>query len=101
MSGLRLGCWLGIMLLGWRIDASAIRGRLEMTRRFVAGSLLAIALFLSPLFAPQAKAATVPNIFYKTCSYITGRCTPYVQTNRPNPNVGRANYTTWCWCWIW
>ena len=72
-----------------------------MKRRIVTGSLLAIALFLSPLFAPAAAAATVPNIFYRTCSNITRHCTPYVQTNRPDRSVGNAYYTTWCWCWIW
>jgi hypothetical protein len=47
-----------------------------------------------------AQSATVPNMYYRTCSYITGRCTPYHQTNRHDNSVGNAYYTTWCVCFI-
>ncbi len=73
--------------------------RLKRTK--VISVLIGATLAFTTLTAPAANAGTVPNMFYRTCSHVTGHCTPYVQTNKPDPSVGRAYYTTWCWCWIW
>ncbi len=52
--------------------------------------------------APRpAVTATVPNYFYRDCSYITRRCTGYYQTNGSyNPTVPSYYYTRWVWRWI-
>lgn len=45
---------------------------------------------------------TVPNYFVRECSYITGRCTGYRQTNGPyNPSVPSRYATKWVWRAIW
>ena len=67
---------------------------------------LATATFAAASFGPTttqalAVTATVPNMFARSCSHVTRRCTGYRQTNGPyNPRVPSRYTTNWCWCWI-
>jgi hypothetical protein len=54
--------------------------------------------------APPAEAVTgyVLNSYVRTCSYVTGKCTPYKQINGPHDyTVGNTYRTTWVWYAIW
>ena len=68
-------------------------------RKLVA--MIAVCGGLSMAAATSVEAATVPNNFTRTCSRVTGRCTPYTQTNPPyNPTVPSRYSTNLCWCWV-
>lgn len=42
-----------------------------------------------------------PNYFWRNCSYLSGRCTPYRLSNPPyNPRVPSIYRTKWVWSWI-
>ncbi len=73
--------------------------KIRLWRRVaVLGLLLGLGTAL--VGSTTANAITVPNMFVRTCSHITGQCTGYHQTNKPNPSVGKSYTTIWCYCWI-
>lgn len=75
--------------------------RFRRARRVVATAAIVLGTVGLVATGP-ATAATVPNIYVRTCSHWTGHCTGYVQTNGPhNWNVPNEYITQWTWGWIW